>query len=216
MELYKIGMTIPVYIRLEWPQHETTCVLGADNMTYVTYAHTPVLDDTGKVHYSHVHNTINIWEKFSSTPIANFDEENRKLLPDINSSSVDHLADSIVFGEEKATKWQNSSWKHVVDTINNNKHLHAYPDVDPPFVDPPKIHIHTPLHKISTSSYKDVKELLNWILRNKFRIDKYFLVILFGDKQLVCRIWHLLGLYEIFGEISYHSQETCISKCTVV
>ena len=76
MELYKIGMTIPVYTRLRWPQHATTCILGADNMTYVTYMHTPLMKDNGKLSFSHTYNTLNIWEKFPTVPIANYDEEN--------------------------------------------------------------------------------------------------------------------------------------------
>ena len=202
MELYKIGMTIPVYTRLRWPQHATTCILGADNMTYVTYMHTPLMKDNGKLSFSHTYNTLNIWEKFPTVPIANYDEENRKPLPDITASNVERFVDSIVFDKTKAEKWQNSSWQHAVETITDDRHLHAYPNVNPPLVTPPNIHVHTPLHNVSTQSYKDIKVLLEWILHNKIRIDKYLLVVLFGDEQLICRIWHLLGIQgNIWGDL---------------
>ena len=44
MQLYKLGMTIPVYVRLDWKQHDTMCVIRADNMTYITHMHALMLD----------------------------------------------------------------------------------------------------------------------------------------------------------------------------
>jgi len=151
--------------------------------------------------YLHAYNTINIWEKFSSTPIANYEEPNRRMLLNILASNVDQLVDSIVFNEQKANKWQNSSWGHAVDILNQNRHLHDYPHLNIDFVNPPNIHIHTPLHDVSTSSYKHVKVLLEWLYRNKICIEGFKLIVLFCDEQLLCRIWHLLGLGEMWGEI---------------
>jgi len=160
MQLYKLGMTIPVYVRLDWKQHDTTCVIGADNMTYITHMHAPMLDKSGTVKYTKVYNTINIYKKFPTTPITNYDKPERRMLPNILPTNVERIKDSIVFGEAKAHKWQNSSWAHAVDIITHDKHLHAYPELDKEFVEPPNIHIHQPLHDVSTSAYKDVIVLL--------------------------------------------------------
>ena len=74
MQLYKLGMTISVYICLDWKQYDTMCVIKADNITYITHIHALMLDKSKTVKYTKVYNTINIYKKIPITPITNYDK----------------------------------------------------------------------------------------------------------------------------------------------
>ena len=204
MNLYEVAMTIPVYQQLDWPQHQTTAILGADNMHYITYIHTPTLDKFGTVKFTTIYNTVNIWEKFSPpNTISNYDKPHCTMLPNLSSKNIQAIENSIVFDIHKANKWLNSSWDHAVKMKSQNISMHAYPKVaNNTHVEPPKIHIHQPIHNASTSSYKHVRKILEWLYLNKIKAEGYKLIVLFADEQLVCCIWHLLALMgSIWGDI---------------
>lgn len=196
-------MAMPPYVRLGWPQHNTTSILCADNMGYLTYVAFPFLDHNGIITYSHYYNTINIWERFPVCNIAEYDEENRQMLPNILPENQQSIKNTIVFNQAKMSKWENNSWEHAVDMKDKNISLHSYPVVEADVeVEPPNIHIHLPIHDASTASYKDVRKLLQWIYHKKFLDEGHKLVVLFADEQLVCRVWHLLGQNgNMWGEI---------------
>jgi hypothetical protein len=201
MRLYNQAITIPVYQRLGWQTHETTAVLGADNMHYITYMHTPHVNEEGKVHYTKVYNTINIWELYPQYKISPYNETNRQMLPNITDYNVDYMAHQIVFRKEHYDMWLNSSWRHVTTIKEQNLPLSAYPHTNE-HVEPPHIEIHKPLHRVSTASYAHVEKLLEYIYNKKIKEQQYKLVILFCDEQLFARVWELLAkMGNIWGDI---------------
>jgi hypothetical protein len=102
--------------------------------------------------------------------IAEYDEENHQMLPNILPENQQHTQNTIVFNQAKMSNWENNSWEHVVDMKDKNISLHSYPVVDLDVeVEPPNIHIHLPIHDTSTTSYKDVQKLLQWIYQKVSR-----------------------------------------------
>lgn len=202
MRLYDQAMTIPVHTRLNWTEHPTTAIIGADNMHYITYVHVPFKDnETGKVRYTHVYNTINIWQLYPTFNIANYDEPSRKKLPDINERNLDRVVNELTFNWAQFTQTVGNSWTHTKTIKNANLPFSEYPQTTHR-VATPNIEIHQPLHDVDTATYAHVEKLLDWIWENLVHTQHYKLVMLFGDEQLVCRVWHLLEIRgEIWGEI---------------
>jgi hypothetical protein len=162
MQLYNIGMTTPIHQQLLWDLHPTTAVIGADNMHYITYVRVPHMDVNGKVRYSQVCNTINIWQMYPSIPIANFDEPDRKMLPNITPGNLEQIVNVLHMKAEHVNNNLDFAWRHATNTIHQHHALSAYP-VAAERVQPPCIEIHKPIHNASTSSYKDVEKFLEWM-----------------------------------------------------
>ena len=64
MKIYNQASTVNISDRLNWHQHPTTAVIGADNMHYITHIGKPHINSEGEVQYTQVYNTINMWQLF--------------------------------------------------------------------------------------------------------------------------------------------------------
>ncbi len=78
--------------------------------------------------------------------------------------------------------------------IQQNQHLYQYPQITNNTLEYLFfLQIYTLIHNISTLFYKNVTKLLEWVYQKLILGKNYQLIVLFSDKQLVCRIWELLG-----------------------
>lgn len=99
-KLYNICNEIPLPICLHWPQHPTTAIITADNMSYFIYNNTPVNTFTGNVEESHTYNTINIWKKYFSTDIIKpFEGDDRVMLLDINEKNITTINNTLTINK---------------------------------------------------------------------------------------------------------------------
>lgn len=201
MRLYDQAMTIPVHQRLSWKQHATTAVIGADNNHFITHVGTPHANKSGKVEYTKVYNTVNIWQRYSQPNIALYDEPNRQMFATVSEYNLDYVVHSIVFQQGHVDLWQNARWRHALYIKEQKLTFSDYPNNDEP-VEPPHIQIHKPLLNTSTSSYKDVETFLNWIYKNLIKEQQYKLVVAFADEQLVAQIRQLISMRgNLWGDI---------------
>jgi len=124
------------------------------------------------------------------------------ILLNLSSKNIQAIENSIVFDIHKANKWLNFSWDHAVKMKTQNISIYAYLKVaNNTYVEPPKIYIHQPIHNASTSLYKHIRKILEWLYLNKIKAKKYKLIVLFTDKQLVCHIYLLALIKSIWGDI---------------
>ena len=119
--------------------------------------------------------------------ISNYDKPHCTILPNLSLKNIQAIENSIVFDIYKANKWLSSSWDHAVKIKTQNISVCACLKVtNHTYVKPPKIHIHQPIHDASTSSYKHVRKILEWLYLNKIKAERYKLIVLFADATDRC------------------------------
>jgi hypothetical protein len=179
--------TVSVASRLDWPQHNSVAVVGADNMHYLTYVALPSMNQQNNIKYTNFYNTINIWQQYLPVNLITlYEEESRSIFPEIDATNEVQIRQSLLLTSVAHSAHIDKSWQHCSTHVQQHHSLEEYPPLTN-HVEPPRIEIHTLLHNINTAAFKDVDKLLSWIFHQIIAAQKYMLVILFGDKQLIIR-----------------------------
>lgn len=180
--LYEEATSISFADRMDWDDHGSIAMLGADNVMYYTATAQVRLNGNEFQRYTshffclyyntynryNILHTINIWQRHNSpTSFQKFDK-NARLFPHKRPENVATLYPSVALTPADLPKLCQTAYNHVRAVANQNVSLLNYP----PHVndrEKTRIEFHEPLLNLQTSNYKDMTFFVNHLAINWMR-----------------------------------------------
>jgi len=162
--LMQIASQVSFPDRMEWMDHLSIAMVGADNMSYMTRASQVRV---GIAPYTFVH-TINMWQKWNDYDAFGIFTANDNLYKHI--PNLDEVKQQLTLRETDMRVEMSSAFEYAKNEVNLGKSLLERPE-GLPNGEPARLDFKVPLLNIGTAAYADIFRFLCHI-RNEY-IGKY-------------------------------------------